>query len=169
MLTHESGSSAFLKVWRRHRREIRRVVDFLIVGGIAFVVDAAVYNLLVFGPGRFSFGELPLPAKAISIGLGTVASFVGNRLLTYRDRSSRLTVLKFLVFCGLNVIAIIIQLGILGFSRYVLGLHSVLADNISGTLIGQAAAMAFRYATYGRLVFTGGKESAISLGAPSLH
>ena len=34
-----------------------------------------------------------------------------------------------------------------------LHLDSPLADNISGTLVGQTVATAFRYLTYGRLVF----------------
>ena len=41
----------------------------------------------------------------------------------------------------------------LGFSRYVLGLHSWLSDNVSGTLVGQALATVFRYVTYRAWVF----------------
>ncbi len=53
----------------------------------------------------------------------------------------------------MNVLAILVQLGCLAFSRYVLGLDSVLADNISGTLIGQALATGLRYVLYTLWVF----------------
>jgi hypothetical protein len=57
------------------------------------------------------------------------------------------------MFLLINLIATALQLSCLGFSRYVLGLDSVLADNISGTLIGQVVSTSFRYITYGRFVF----------------
>ena len=42
-----------------------------------------------------------------------------------------------MMFILINLIATALQLSCLGFSRYVLGLDTVLADNISGTFIGQ--------------------------------
>jgi putative flippase GtrA len=51
------------------------------------------------------------------------------------------------------VVAIGLQLGCLAFSRYVLHLSSPLADNISGTLIGQIVAVVFRYWAYDTFVF----------------
>jgi hypothetical protein len=55
----------------------------------------------------------------------------------------------------INVIAIGLQLGCLGFSRYILDLATPLADNISGTLVGQIVAVVFRYWAYDKFVFTG--------------
>ena len=63
------------------------------------------------------------------------------------------TARSILLFILINVIAAGLQLGCLGFSRYVLGLDSVLADNIFGTVIGQIVSTTFRYLTYGRYVF----------------
>ena len=133
---------------------LRRGSLFLVVGGVAFVIDAAVYNILVFWAGDGPFHQLPLVAKVISIAIGSVATYFGNQLLTFRDRKTRLSLRKFVIFVILNVIATILQLACLGFSRYVLHLNSPLADNVSGTLIGQAVATIFRYLTYGRYVFT---------------
>lgn len=129
------------------------MLEFLVVGGAAFVVDALVYNLLVFGPGAAVFGALPLVAKVLAIVVATVASYLGNRLLTYRDRGSGMSWRAFGLFVLLNVAAMVLQLGCLAFSRYVLGLDDVVADNVWGTLIGQTVATAFRYVTYGRFVF----------------
>ena len=131
----------------------RRAFLFLFVGGIGFVVDAGLYNLLVFLGGRGPLSELPLLAKIIAILGATVVTYVGNRSLTYRDRRVPPTFRQLLLFSALNVVAILLQLACLGFSRYVLGLSDPIADNISGTLIGQALATVFRYFTYSRFVF----------------
>ena len=132
-------------------RNLRRGGIFLAIGGLGFVVDAVVYNVLVFGT-RVLDGE-PLVAKTIAVLAGLVVTYVGNKLLTYRDRRAPVSWRQVARYAVVNVVAIAVQLACLGFSRYVLGLDSVLADNISGTLIGQALATAFRYVTYDRFVF----------------
>ena len=52
-----------------------------------------------------------------------------------------------------------LRLGCLGCSRYVLGLDSAFADNVSGTFIGQVVSTTFRYFTYGKFVFPQAKGS----------
>lgn len=130
---------------------LKRGGAFLVVGGAAFVVDAVVYNVLVFWPGPLA--AAPIPAKIIAIAVASIVTYIGNRLWTFADRRSRLTPTRLALFVGLNLVAIALQLACLGFSRYVLGLSDPVADNISGTLIGQALATVFRYVTYGRWVF----------------
>jgi putative flippase GtrA len=132
---------------------LRRGGSFLVVGGVGFLIDAAIYNALVFWGGHGPMFALPLVAKIIAIAGASIATYFGSRLWTYRDRATRQTWQKFAVFALLNVIAILLQLGCLGFSRYVLGLHSALSDNLFGTLIGQGIATVFRYFAYGRWVF----------------
>ncbi|MGP5671049.1 GtrA family protein [Brachybacterium alimentarium] len=131
---------------------------FLLVGGIVFLLDAAMYNLLVFWHPAHGWGEglmhgSPLPAKVLTIAAASCLTYLGNRLWTFGDRPRPDTSRSILLFVLINVIASGLQLSCLGFSRYVLGLDSVLADNISGTLIGQAVSTSFRYVTYGRFVF----------------
>ncbi|MGD8195587.1 GtrA family protein [Herbiconiux sp. P18] len=130
---------------------LKRGGAFLVVGGGAFVVDAVTYNVLVFWPGPLA--DEPIWAKIISIAIASVFTYVGNRLWTFADRKSRLTLQRAAVFVGLNLVAIALQLGCLSFSRYVLHLSDPVSDNVSGTLIGQALATVFRYVTYGRWVF----------------
>jgi len=124
-----------------------------VVGGLGFVIDATVFNLLVYWGGSGPLFEQPLLAKVIAIALATVGTYVGNRFLTYRDRNTVSSARGFLVFAGLNVIAMLLQLACLGFSRYVLGLSDPVSDNLWGTIIGQGVATVFRYVTYGRWVF----------------
>ncbi|MFT4211442.1 MAG: GtrA family protein [Microbacterium sp.] len=127
---------------------------FLIVGGAAFVVDAAVYNLLVFWvTGIGPLFDAPVFAKVIAIVVATMVTYVGNRFWTFSKRRLRPRLLRYLLFIAINLVAVLLQLGCLAFSRYVLGLDSVLADNISGTLLGQAIATMFRFVAYDRWVF----------------
>ena len=140
---------------------LRRSGAFLVVGGAAFVVDAAVFNLLVFGlDGHGPMYDLPLPAKVIAIVVATVVTYVGNRYWTFGTRTIGRRFSRYVVFVALNVGAILIQLGCLAFSRYVLGFEGIVADNISGTLIGQALATVFRFFTYDRWVFPDEETSA---------
>ncbi|MBF6264045.1 GtrA family protein [Nocardia farcinica] len=132
---------------------------FLVVGVIGFLVDAGTYNLLVFWIDGGVMRHAPLPAKIISIALATVVTYFGNKWWTFGHKQSGNPVREYLLYALFNAIAIGLQLGCLGFSRYVLDLASPLADNISGTLIGQAVAMIFRYWAYDTFVFTGAAEA----------
>ncbi|MDN5600740.1 MAG: GtrA family protein, partial [Brachybacterium sp.] len=95
----------------------------------------------------------PLTAKVLTIAVASCLTYLGNRLLTFGDRPRPDTTRSIMMFILVNLIAAGLQLSCLAFSRYVLGLDSVLADNISGTLVGQVVSTSFRYVTYGRLVF----------------
>ena len=132
-------------------------LQFLAVGGVAFVIDYLTFNLLTYArpwPGHHGpMFDQPLVAKLIAIAVASVFTYIGNKVWTFNSRKSRVTGARLLAFVVLNVIAMGLQELCLGFSRYVLGLHSWLSDNISGTLIGQALATVFRYVTYRAWVF----------------
>lgn len=134
-------------------RNIRRGGIFLGIGGLGFVVDAIVYNLLVFVGGEGPLHSVPLVAKTIAVIAGLIVTYAGNKLLTYRDRKAAISWGQVARYAVVNVMAILVQLSCLAFSRYVLGFDSVLADNISGTLIGQALATGLRYVMYTLWVF----------------
>ena len=68
---------------------LRRGGAFLVIGALAFVIDAAVFNLLTFGvTGEGVMYQQPVAAKSIAIGIATVFTYVGNRFWTYRTRRS---------------------------------------------------------------------------------
>ncbi|PTT18306.1 GtrA family protein [Microbacterium sp. HMWF026] len=136
------------------RAHAAKLASFLAIGGLAFLVDAAVFNLLAFWvTGRGPLFDQPLIAKTIAIVVASIVTYVGNRYWTFGRRRLSLRFSRYVVFALLNLAAIGIQLGCLAFSRNVLGLEGPIPDNISGTLIGQALATIFRYLTYDRLVF----------------
>ena len=137
---------------------LRSTMKFLVVGGLVFLLDAAMYNVLVFwhpteGWGHGLLHGTPLTAKVLTIAVASCLTYLGNRLWTFADRPRPDTTRSVMMFVLVNVIATGLQLACLAFSRYVLGLDSPLADNISGTFIGQIVSTSFRYVTYGRLVF----------------
>lgn len=137
---------------------LREVAKFGTVGALAFVVDISVYNVLVFGaPGLLdgTMHDQPLAAKVISTAVATVFAWLGNRLWTFRHRRSEPVAHEFGLFVLFNVVGMGIALAVLGFSRYVLGLDSQLADNLSGNGVGLVLGTLFRFWAYRRFVFRG--------------
>ncbi|WP_234390662.1 GtrA family protein [Nocardia suismassiliense] len=143
---------------------LRQGSAFLVVGAIGFLVDAGTYNLLVFWGGEGMLYHYPLPAKIIAIAVATVVTYFGNKWWTFAHKKTDNPGREYLLYAVFNVVAIGLQLGCLGFSRYVLDLSSPLSDNISGTLIGQMVAVIFRYWAYDKFVFTGARERGDEAG-----
>ncbi|MFI6366645.1 GtrA family protein [Nocardia sp. NPDC050630] len=141
---------------------LRRGGAFLVVGAIGFLVDAGTYNLLVFWGGEGVLYHAPLPAKIIAIAVATVVTYFGNKWWTFGHKKSDNPAREYLLYAIFNVVAISLQLGCLGFSRYVLELSSPLSDNISGTLIGQIVAVVFRYWAYDKFVFVGSVDTSVN-------
>ena len=135
-------------------------MKFGTVGGVAYVVDVGLMNLLRFGPGEV-LGDKALTAKVISVAVATLVSWLGNRHWTFatqkRDSRSR----ELLWFLLVNAGGMLIAVGTLWVSHYVLGFTSPLADNISANVIGLGLGTAFRYFCYRYIVFNGrGQTSA---------
>ena len=124
------------------------------VGAVAYVVDLGLFNLLRFGPGDVLESK-PLTAKVVSVAVATLVAWVGNRYWTFSDRRTSSRGRELAGFVVVNLGGLVIGVGCLAFSHYVLGLHSALADNVSANVIGLFLGTAFRYVAYRRLVFTG--------------
>ncbi|UGT59426.1 GtrA family protein [Nocardia asteroides] len=155
MSSRESAETVPAPLSRRLLTALRQGSAFLVVGLIGFAVDAGTYNLLVFWGGEGVLHHAPLPAKIIAIVVATVVTYFGNKWWTFAHKQGGSAAREYLLYAFFNVIAIGLQLGCLAFSRYVLDLSSPLADNISGTLLGQIVAVLFRYWAYDTFVFTG--------------
>jgi len=124
------------------------------VGAVAYVVDLGLFNLLRFGPGDLMESK-PLTAKVVSVAVATLVAWVGNRYWTFAERRTSSRGRELAGFVVVNIGGLVIGVGCLAFSHYVLGLHTALADNISANVIGLFLGTAFRYVAYRRLVFTG--------------
>ncbi|MFB9376682.1 GtrA family protein [Kineococcus gynurae] len=130
-----------------HHR-VREVGRFLVTGGLAYLADVAVFNLLLL-----VFDVPSLWAKVVSSIIAIAVAFVGSRYYTWADRRSAHPGREYAMFLLLSVIAALLQIGCLWFSRHVLGLTSPLADNISSNIVGMAIATIFRFLTFRSLVF----------------
>ncbi|KQT96031.1 GtrA family protein [Sanguibacter inulinus] len=129
------------------------MLRFGTVGGVAFVVDTGLFNLLRFGPGDL-LADKPLTAKVLSVAVATIVAWLGNRYWTFSDRKTQTQLREFIGFVVVNIGGMGIALGCLWFSHYVLDLRSPLADNISANGVGLVLGMVFRYLAYRTFVFT---------------
>jgi len=155
------GTRSWLPAARARLAELAR---FGSVGAVAYVVDLGLFNLLRFGPGDLLIHK-PLTAKVISVAVATLVAWLGNRYWTFSDRKTSSRRRELAGFVVVNVGGLIIGVGCLAFSHYVLGLTSPLADNISANVVGLFLGTAFRYVFYRRLVFTGGSTEPAASAA----
>jgi putative flippase GtrA len=134
----------------------REVITFGAVGAVAFAVDLMVFNLLRTGllGAEPLLDHKPLTAKSISVLAATVVAWLGNRRWTFRHRQRASRRHEFALFLVMSLVGLAIALACLSFSHYVLGLHSVLADNIAGNVVGLGLGSLFRFWAYRYLVFT---------------
>lgn len=131
------------------RRQLRRQVGrFLVVGGVATIVDVGLLNVLHFG---LDVG--PLTSKVISTIAGGVVAFVGNRHWSFDDRSQQPVRAQALSFLVVNIVALLLALLPLAITRYALGLTGVLAINLSANVVGLSLATVARFEGYRRWVF----------------
>jgi len=152
---------------------VREMLKFGLVGAVAFVIDLGGYNLLVFGPhlqgligeGNTTgpFNTQPLRARIISASVATVVAWLGNRLWTFRHRRNRPATHELALFVMFNVAAMVIAVVALGFSRYVLGLESQLADNVAN-IVGIGIGTLFRFWAYRKFVFAGEAKPELAVG-----
>lgn len=128
------------------RRLVVDVVKFGAVGGGSYLIDLAIFNALRIGAHGWLAG--PLVDKSIGIAVATVAAWAGNRYWTFSKTRRSDTTREFVEFAVVAVAGWLLNLAVLWFSHDVLGFRSVLADNISGNLIGAALGAALRFVAY---------------------
>ena len=127
------------------------LTSFLAVGGAGYVVDVAGFNVLRAAPPISALD--PSVARVLAVVAAMVVTYLGNRLLTWRDvpsvdrrREVGLFVLFNLVGLGMSVVCLLA-------SHDLLGLTSRMADNVSANVVGMALGTAFRFWSYKRFVF----------------
>jgi len=143
----------------RARSLAHEVAKFGIVGALGAVVDIGLFNFLLVKviPGK------PLTAGTISFFAAVSVTYIGNRFWTYRHRERTGYGRETLLFFVFNVLGLLIQLGILAFTHYVLDRTTLLDDNVSKNVVGLGLATLFRFWAYRRYVF----PDAPSAGDPT--
>jgi putative flippase GtrA len=138
---------------------------FLAVGGSAYVVDVGLFNLLLFGPGEL-LGHKPLTAKVVSVSVAILVAWLGNRYWTFSASRQPSRRRELTMFVLVNLGGMVIAVGVLAVSHYVLGFTSPLADNIAANGVGLVLGTAFRYVCYRYVVFPAPALSADAAAAP---
>ncbi|GGI36956.1 hypothetical protein GCM10010988_11540 [Cnuibacter physcomitrellae] len=143
------------RVWTyAYDKFIRHALKFGVVGLAGYLIDVGVFNVLRLdwlGDGWWSD---PLGAKFVSVTCSTIATWFGNRYWTFRENRRKNVVLEFVEFTAIAVVGLGISLGCLWVSHYVLGFDNLVADNISGNVIGLVLATLFRFLLYRYWVFS---------------
>jgi putative flippase GtrA len=136
------------------------VAKFGVVGAFAFVIDVGLFNLLRFAGGEGPMYDKPLTAKVVSVAVATTFAYFGNRYWTFRHRGRTTFHREYLLFFVLNGVGMLIAVGCLWISHYLLGFTSALADNISANVVGLVLGTLFRFWSYRRWVFPEDVEAA---------
>lgn len=147
---------------------LREVSKFATVGGVAFVVDFVLFNVLAAAG-----GVEPVTAKIVSTVAAATVAFLGNRFWTWRDRERSNPAREYALFFFFNAVGLGIAVACLAISRYGLGsiwpgvFQTTLADNIASFLVGTGLGSLFRFWSYRRFVFVeAGTRQAPEAPAP---
>ena len=97
--------------------------------------------------------------------MATTFAYFGNRFWTFRHRGRTNMGREYVLFFLLNGVAMLIALGCLWISHYLLGLDSALADNISANVVGLILGTLFRFWSYRKWVFPAVPERSGRPGA----
>lgn len=132
---------------------VRELASFGAIGGVGFLLDVGVFNVLAFTVFAHAGTTGLLVAKGISTTLAIVANWVGNRLITFREHRRTDVGREALEFGLVSVAGGAIALVCLWVSHDLLHLTTPLDDNLSGNVVGLALGSAFRFVLYRLWVF----------------
>ncbi len=95
---------------KRNRKEFKRFLKFMFVGGVGAIIDNGVLNLLAHGV----HVDL-LIAGTISFIMAVTSNFLWNRYWTYPESRAFPFVRQYIQFFIINAMALVIRLPILRF------------------------------------------------------
>ncbi len=93
---------------KRNRKELKRFLKFMFVGGIGAVIDFGVLNILA----HVLDVDLPI-AGTISFAMAVTSNFLWNRYWTYPESRAYPAIPQYLQFFVINAMALVIRLPIL--------------------------------------------------------
>jgi putative flippase GtrA len=134
-------------LYDRVRHLVPELAKFGIVGGIGAVIDLGGAAVL-----HSSYHLEPLTAKAISISVATVVTYVGSRFWTFRHRENQPLHRETVLFFALNVVGLLIAEAVIACTTYIFGFKGAIAYNLA-SLIGTGLGTIFRFYAYRKWVF----------------
>jgi putative flippase GtrA len=131
--------------YERFRSLVHEFTKFAVIGAAGVVITNAVYDLLYI-----HLGLGPVTSTTIATIVATIASYLGNRYWSFRDRQRTGVPREIVIFTVLNGIGLLIQDATVAFNYYLLGLgHDKLAGFIALNA-GIVLATLFRFWSYRR-------------------
>jgi putative flippase GtrA len=100
----------------------------------------------------------PMPAKALSITVATVVTYLGSRFWTFRHRMNQAVLREGTLFAVLNLIGLAIAEAVVACAVYGLGLKTALTYN-AASAAGTGLGTVFRYFSYKKWVFLAGRAA----------
>jgi len=137
------------------------------VGLVGLVIDVGIFNLLratVLNPDQVADGALW--ATLVSTSIAIVFNWLGNRYWTFRRERRAHWWREGIEFAFVSVGGLLIALGCVWFSEHVLGLHSLLSDNVAKNVVGLALGTIFRFTFYRLWVFRPERPHSRALTLP---
>jgi len=125
------------------------IAKFGVVGAVNFVVDVGIFNVLILGP----LEHKVTTAKVISTSVAIVSSYFMNRHWTWRHMQRAHPGRELSLFMAISLVGLLIAIGCLDFSHYVLDYTSKLADNIAANGFGLLIGMAWRFWAFKKWIF----------------
>ncbi len=125
-----------------------QALRFLLVGGVATVVDVGLFNLIHYG-----VGVGPISSKVASTVVSGALAFLGNRQFSFGEQHARTMGRQAWAFAAVSAVALGLGLVPLAVARYGLGMTGPVAINVSANVIGLGVATAFRFYGCRRWVF----------------
>jgi putative flippase GtrA len=123
-------------------------LKFGVVGVFGYLIDVGVFNGLRVDTGDGPVLASSFWAKAISVSVATLATWIGNRYWTFRDRRRKDFALELFEFAAISGVGMAIALACLYISHHVFGARSLLADNIAANGVGLVLGTTFRFLMY---------------------
>ncbi|GAB3612452.1 GtrA family protein [Humibacter ginsengisoli] len=148
--------------------QLLQLIKFGAVGGVGVVVNFAVFNglwLTVFNPVTMPHG--PLLATLVATLVAIIVNWLGNRYWAFAGERQQNTAREGLEFFAASLLGMLVPLMCIGVSRYVLGFHSLLADNIASNVVGLVLGTVVRYVLYKFWVYSPRRAAARSLDETS--
>jgi putative flippase GtrA len=134
---------------------------YLIVGSGGYLIDVGIFNILSMMRNQGIIEIDSLVIKSISLTIAVSFTYLMNSKWTFVRRGSSPEGLSRLGrYWLVNLIGLFITLIPLYISRNILGLDSLLADNISANVIGVGLALLFRFTASREWVFVKQKNSS---------
>jgi putative flippase GtrA len=128
---------------------IHEIAKFGVVGAVAYVVTVVISNALRFGPTKLG----PITSLGVAMVVAATFSYFANRHWTWRHKERQGLVREYSLFIALSVVGFVLTEVPVGFTEYVLHMHSPLAYNVSGNLIGTGLGTIWRFWSFKRWVF----------------